>query len=202
MGRRFRVETTSSNYIEVEVDGKGDELRVMVHGEGGSREYRVKIIDFDDEGKHAVIDVNGRRIRVVGLPGGIIIDGIASIVRRITELIPTGISGEVSVSKTARVREKGLITAPISGKIIGVKVKAGDIVEPDTIIALLESMKMITEIKAGVHGVVEEVYVKPGVAVNKGDRIARIRVEEPKEPVKEKKRFRLVRGRKSDKTSS
>ncbi len=104
-------------------------------------------------------------------------------------MIPTGLSGEVSVKKQVQVREKGLITAPIAGKIIDVKVKPGDKVEPDSVIALLASMKMITEIKAGVSGVVETVYVKPNDAVQKGDKLVKIKVfEEVQEKKKKRKK--------------
>ena len=190
MVRRFRIETSTGGYIEVEINGKGDELNVTVYDdEGVKRTYNVRILELDDNAKHAVIEVNGRRVRVTGLSGGIIVNGIPSVVKRIFEMIPTGLSGEVSVKKQVQVREKGLITAPIAGKIIDVKVKPGDKVEPDSVIALLASMKMITEIKAGVSGVVETVYVKPSDAVQKGDKLVKIKVfEEVQEKKKKRKK--------------
>ena len=190
MVRRFRIETSTGGYIEVEINGKGDELNVTVYDdEGVKRTYNVRILELDDNAKHAVIEVNGRRVRVTGLSGGIIVNGIPSVVKRIFEMIPTGLSGEVSVKKQVQVREKGLITAPIAGKIIDVKVKPGDKVEPDSVIALLASMKMITEIKAGVSGVVETVYVKPNDAVQKGDKLVKIKVfEEVQEKKKKRKK--------------
>ena len=190
MVRRFRIETSTGGYIEVEINGKGDELNVTVYDdEGVKRTYNVRILELDDNAKHAVIEVNGRRVRVTGLSGGIIVNGIPSVVKRIFEMIPTGLSEEVSVKKQVQVREKGLITAPIAGKIIDVKVKPGDKVEPDSVIALLASMKMITEIKAGVSGVVETVYVKPNDAVQKGDKLVKIKVfEEVQEKKKKRKK--------------
>lgn len=174
--RRYRAEVSTGGFIEIEVDGGKDNYNVRVFDKTGVRTYNVKVINIDDIAKHAVIEINGRRIRVTGLQGGIVINGIPSIVKRVLELIPIAYGDKTTVKKTVQQqREKGVIVSPIDGKILEVKVKPGDKVDPDSVIALLSSMKMITEIKAGLTGIVTEVYVKPGMALKKGERIVKIK---------------------------
>lgn len=61
------------------------------------------------------------------------------------------------------------VSAPMPGNILDVKVRVGDVVKEDTIVALLEAMKMENEIFAGVNGKVTAVNVAKGATVNAGD---------------------------------
>jgi glutaconyl-CoA decarboxylase len=54
------------------------------------------------------------------------------------------------------------------GKLISIKVKVGDKVQANTLVAVLEAMKMENEILAGVAGTVKEIKVKPGETVDGG----------------------------------
>ncbi len=45
-------------------------------------------------------------------------------------------------------------------------VKVGDVVAPDTVVCIVEAMKMFNEIPAGISGKIVEVYVKDGDAVD------------------------------------
>ena len=63
------------------------------------------------------------------------------------------------------------VRAPISGKVLKVLVKPGDVVEPKTVVVTLESMKMELEVYAGRSGRVKEVLVKPGDSVQTGQTI-------------------------------
>lgn len=63
----------------------------------------------------------------------------------------------------------GAITAPMAGKIVSVKVKKGDSVKADAVVCILEAMKMENEIVAPKTGIVQEVNVSEGSAVNEGD---------------------------------
>ncbi len=174
--RRFRVETCSGELVEVMIWEENGVFKAKFSGD--DREYVIRIISFDEELKQAVLEINGRRVKVSGVESGIVVNGIPAIVKRIIELIPTGLSTtSVERKRVARSHIPGVIVAPIAGRIVDVKVKSGDKVVEDTVVALLESMKMITEVKAGVKGVVEEVYVEKGKTVNKGDRIVKIKTK-------------------------
>ncbi|MEK6601956.1 MAG: biotin/lipoyl-containing protein [Candidatus Binatota bacterium] len=57
------------------------------------------------------------------------------------------------------------ITAPMVGKILKVEKKVGDRVEEDEVIVVMEAMKMEIPIVAPVSGVIKEIMVAPGQAV-------------------------------------
>ena len=62
------------------------------------------------------------------------------------------------------------VEAPIPGKILSVEVKVGSkVVEEETTLCILESMKMENPIVAPVNGTVKEVKVTPGQTVQAGN---------------------------------
>ena len=61
------------------------------------------------------------------------------------------------------------LVAPMPGRVVAVHVRPGDRVEPDAPLVVLEAMKMENEFRAAAGGVVAEVGVSPGQAVNAGD---------------------------------
>jgi len=61
------------------------------------------------------------------------------------------------------------LVAPMPGRVVAVHVRPGDRVEPDAPLVVLEAMKMENEFRATAGGVVAEVAVSPGQAVNAGD---------------------------------
>lgn len=64
------------------------------------------------------------------------------------------------------------IESPMTGTILSVRVKVGDMVNEDDEICVLEAMKMENEIVAPVAGKVIEVAVSPKQRVNGGALIA------------------------------
>jgi len=69
---------------------------------------------------------------------------------------------------------KGVVRAPITGKVSRVNVEAGDRVEKGATLVLIESMKTVVEVKSDAEGLVEEVYVKEGAVVKQGDPLVRL----------------------------
>ncbi len=61
------------------------------------------------------------------------------------------------------------IPAPMPGRILDVRVTPGTAVSPDSVVVVLEAMKMENDIVAGSAGKVAAVNVQPGDAVNTGD---------------------------------
>lgn len=47
----------------------------------------------------------------------------------------------------------------------------GDLVQPDTVVGLIETMKVFNEVLAERHGVVRRILVEPGNLVQAGDRL-------------------------------
>lgn len=65
-----------------------------------------------------------------------------------------------------------IVSAPLPGVVNAVNVKVGDHVEPNTILFVLEAMKMENEIFAGVAGTVREICVAKGAAVDTDGKLA------------------------------
>ncbi|MFQ5980893.1 MAG: acetyl-CoA carboxylase biotin carboxyl carrier protein [Candidatus Heimdallarchaeota archaeon] len=73
--------------------------------------------------------------------------------------------------KKWKAAEIGIIPAPISGRIIEVKVKIGDIVKAGDVLVILEAMKMHNEVTAPRAGRIRSIVVE-GALMNFGDDIA------------------------------
>jgi len=63
----------------------------------------------------------------------------------------------------------GTVTAPMTGKIISIKVRKGEQVKSGQVLCILEAMKMENEITAPTSGTVREILVSEGASVNEGD---------------------------------
>ncbi len=180
--KRYRIETIDGKVYEVEVEEKDNKIIIVFPSSG--EKYSIRVIDIDKETGKALLEINGREVVAEYVEGGFIVDGAPGLIKKITEMPPLARIKSVETGKRQGYTP-GLITAPLDGKIVSIRVKPGDTVEPETIIALIESMKMITELRAGVKGIVEEIYVEPGKSVRKGAKIAKIKVDAEKKRGKE-----------------
>ena len=64
---------------------------------------------------------------------------------------------------------EGAVAAPMTGKIVSVKVKKGEQVKAGQVLCVIEAMKMENEIAASKAGSVQEVNVSEGSSVNEGE---------------------------------
>ena len=64
--------------------------------------------------------------------------------------------------------DNGQLTAPMNGRIVDVFVSAGESVEPDQPLAILEAMKMEHTIRAPSAGIISEVFYAPGDLIDDG----------------------------------
>ena len=72
-------------------------------------------------------------------------------------------------------KNANIISAPIPGAVISVKVQEGESVAKNQVLVVLESMKMLMEFRAAFDGVVEKVLVSEGQMVEKGIEMVRLR---------------------------
>ena len=61
------------------------------------------------------------------------------------------------------------IRSPMPGKVLAVNVAPADAVDTDTVLLVLEAMKMENDILAPAEGTVKSIHVRPGETVNTGD---------------------------------
>ena len=57
----------------------------------------------------------------------------------------------------------------MNGTIVKVNCNVGDVVNPDSVVLILDAMKMENEIYAGADGTVKEIRVSAGTAVQPGE---------------------------------
>jgi len=67
-----------------------------------------------------------------------------------------------------------VVTCPMPGTIVSIKVKVGDRVKVGDVLLILESMKIQNEIKAPQDGEVKEIHVSEGAYVRRTDRLITI----------------------------
>jgi biotin carboxyl carrier protein len=69
---------------------------------------------------------------------------------------------------------KQQITAPMPGKVIRILVSAGEKVEADQGLAVVEAMKMQNEIRAPKAGTIKRIFIREGDAVSAGEPLVTI----------------------------
>lgn len=72
-----------------------------------------------------------------------------------------------SIERVPKISDR-VIVAPMTGKVLALKVGYGSEVKEDTVIAVLESMKTQVEITAGKRGKVKRILVEEGQVVKQG----------------------------------
>lgn len=83
-----------------------------------------------------------------------------------------------AVSQSDSAGGHGLISAPMPGKIVEMKVKVGDSVQKGQALVVIEAMKMQNELASAIDGVVKEVAVQPGAAVESGQKLVTVEPQE------------------------
>ena len=73
--------------------------------------------------------------------------------------------------------DKSQVGSSIPGMVSKVKVKPGDVVEENQVLAIIEAMKMETSVVARMSGVVDQVYITDGASVKAGELLMTIKVK-------------------------
>jgi acetyl/propionyl-CoA carboxylase alpha subunit len=161
--------------------GFRERLSFVLRGESpapeGSPAARFLEIGNDDARVGSPLEESALRLDLDRSSGELSISGrgvpetraVATVVSP-TEMALT-VLGETLVLEDPRARvhrrlhhvpAEGEVRAPMAGKVLEVKVSAGDLVEEGAVLAVVESMKMQIEVKAPLGGRVEKVLVKEG----------------------------------------
>lgn len=86
-----------------------------------------------------------------------------------TSFEPTLMASTKKLGANKQTAAEGAITAPMTGKIVKVKVKKGDQVKASQVLCVIEAMKMENEITAPKAGTVQEVNISDGSSVSEGE---------------------------------
>ena len=128
--------------------------------------YRV-VVKEAREG-HAIVEVNGTEYRVeIKTPA-------SARAQPAPAAAPLPVAPRTPSARSETVVEDGTVRAPLPGVIRKLMRKAGDVVEANEPIMMLEAMKMENEIKTPVAGTIAEIFVVEGDSVNTGDDLFRI----------------------------
>jgi len=136
------------------------------HFEINGSSYRVEV--KETRAGHATVEVNGTAYRVE----------VKTAASPAPQAPPTpaasSIAPKIGSTRSEVAMEDGIVRAPLPGVIRKLMRKAGDAVEAEDPVLMLEAMKMENEIKAPVAGTIAEVFVVEGDSVNTGDDLFRI----------------------------
>jgi len=82
----------------------------------------------------------------------------------------------IEESVTKRVESfKEYIMTPMAGKVVSIKKKVGEIVSKGEVIAVIESMKTLVDVKSDKDGIIEEILIKEGDFINFNKPIVKIK---------------------------
>lgn len=87
------------------------------------------------------------------------------------EIIAENATAKTAVVEKATSSSGASIQAPMPGVIVDIKVKVGDSVKKGDLVAIIEAMKMETELLSTADGVVSAINVTKGSQVDMGDAI-------------------------------
>jgi biotin carboxyl carrier protein len=170
--KQYKIGITKASderHFVVEVDGKMYDVELTGIGTEGEKLLQFKLGDIvytaqiDKKGNQTPLLV---RIKDIPLKAEVKPELSFSTIKSVETTLPTPIAKKAHVGKVAI---EGAVTAPMTGKIVSVKVKKGDAVKVGEILCVLEAMKMENEIISTRPGTVQKVSVSEGSNVNEGD---------------------------------
>ncbi len=151
----------SGHRADVEITSAGGVRRVTLNGEEVPCDW-VRLADG-----HFSLIIGGRVADFIIEPSG---DACTVVGRDGQRTMQISDARRLSTGREVEFGPSGLqqLKAEMPGKVVRVLVKEGDSVEYDQGLLVLEAMKMQNEIRAPKSGVVREIGVTAGTAVNTG----------------------------------
>jgi len=132
--------------------------------EPAPQEGRAEIKTSVVGGAEFDVTVNGRNYRVE-TPS----DGVYAVNGHNYKVEVSAATGAIPVVKAKAQGEGEVVKAPMAGHILRINVTPGQHVEPNTVVIVMEAMKMETEIRTRTAGLVGSISVKVGDTVASQD---------------------------------
>jgi len=152
--------------FKVEVNGKSTQVELS-EGISYDKPFFIKV-----GGKPYKVEVDRREIgrsitvKVDGVTYSTLLEDKKTL---ISQALTTTLPAIEKMVVKAQVYDKGAIVASMPGKVVLLRAKVGDHVREGDVLLVLESMKMENEISSPISGIVKEVRVSEGLAVNIGE---------------------------------
>lgn len=172
---------------EITIDGKQYQVEIDECPIGSPFSVKINNKTLEVTLEHEPTNAKAFSIKVNGKPYRIELSNIVKNAPLLTkvnnvpfkaELKPTTTSkivlstpslASVQIQRPTQLKGEGVISAPMAGRIISIRVTKGDSVKIGSVLCVLEAMKMENEIASPKSGVVEDIKVQEGKAVNEGD---------------------------------
>jgi biotin carboxyl carrier protein len=166
--RRIQLTQPTQNLFTAKIDDKPHKIELRtdrINSEAftikiDDKSYKIQLLKLEQE-KTIPVKVEEATFKVEVKNSGM---------KRATtsfEAVPA-----VSMTRTATPRQaavEGAVTAPMTGKIVKVKVKKGEQVNANQVLCVIEAMKMENEITAPKAGTIQEINVSDGSPVGEGE---------------------------------
>jgi biotin carboxyl carrier protein len=146
------------------VERRGGEFRVEIDGQ----RHEVELVSLDGAIASLRFPASGRSHQITYHHGA---NGSWRVTVGQREFDLEVLTPAEAVEAVSAAREAGpsRLTAPIPGKVVAVKVKPGDQIEPGQALVVLEAMKMENELAAEQAGTVAAVHAVAGDTVEGGE---------------------------------
>ncbi|HLY66208.1 MAG TPA: biotin/lipoyl-containing protein [Chloroflexota bacterium] len=144
------IQRNAAGSFTVIVNGHSHEVDVQTAGRGWL---------------HSLL-VGGRSFQINRVEGGLELDGQTYAVEIQRDL---GLAPRVASAAAAG---PAILEAPISGLVVALRAKPGDLVQPGQPLLILEAMKMQMELKSPRGGKVASIAAQPGREVAQGQQLA------------------------------
>lgn len=167
--RRIELTRTAQNFFAVKIENKPCKVELQTEKINPGQAFTIKV-----DGKTYRIELPKlelEKITPVKVEEATFRVEVKALDRRrvMTSFEPTSMVSTREMSPTRQVAVEGAIMAPMTGKIVQVKVKKGGQVKANQVLCIIEAMKMENEIVTPKAGVIQEVNVSDGSPVNEGE---------------------------------
>jgi pyruvate carboxylase subunit B len=166
--KKVEVTKTGQSSFSIRVDGKARSVEFVTSEPDLKKPFTLKV---DDKNYHVELPKIDRWKEFSVKVEEATFKAEVQLPARKTSLTAFEPTAATPIKRAAATRQavEGGITAPMTGKIVKLKVKKGDEVKAGQVLCVIEAMKMENEIMARKAGVVKEVYVSDGSSVSEGD---------------------------------
>ncbi|MCY2955706.1 MAG: hypothetical protein NT107_01570 [Planctomycetota bacterium] len=159
----------------------GEPVEVKAERVGGDH-WRVRVGNLDYEFRATARSDGGIRLVPVG---GYAKAACVAYGARAGQAFMVRVAGSTHLLSAPQPRRKGsleatgVIRAPMTGTVMRVNCKVGDVVEADQTLAVLTAMKMEHKLCAGLAGIVRKVVASEGANVEQGTILIEVEASKP-----------------------